>query len=431
MKIFILSPYIPYPLDSGGNISQFAVLEELQNSVQITFCSAVYSEIDFEKIIHLKNILSKINFEIIDLRGTPTIEKNNFFTKYRALKRKLKSGLKTAFKKKEIEKIDSFNKNDDFDESYLTNPINIKSYTFFNKLSEILLRGSYDIYQLEFFDYLDLVNLLPENSLKVFVHHEIRFKRLEKSAQISSKNILYTKYITDISKFNELNLLNSFNSVITFSPIDKAFLEGNLSNKIVSIPFPILDKEFLANNNETSFNKIIFVGGENHFPNQNGVLWFIKNCFEAIWEKHKLPFYIIGAWNEETKLKYESNNKIIFTGFVEDITVFSKKSISISPIFIGSGIRTKILYAMANKTPIVCTSVGAEGIPIINGEHVLVADSIIEFINSIDAFLTNSTLAHKLINNSFYLAKSLYTQQHIAKQRIELYQNLISSSKNI
>ncbi len=81
-------------------------------------------------------------------------------------------------------------------------------------------------------------------------------------------------------------------------------------------------------------------------PNYDAVKWYVENIAYDIYKETNLKTHIVGKWNE-AQITSLSSEAVVFEGFVEDLKLFSRKSLSISPVRIGSGIRTKILYAMA------------------------------------------------------------------------------------
>ena len=75
------------------------------------------------------------------------------------------------------------------------------------------------------------------------------------------------------------------------------------------------------------------------------------------------------------------------------------------PLRLGSGIRTKILYAMAHGTPIISTSIGCEGLGITHLKEIIISNSNVEFAKSIINLVKNTSLREKLAVNAQNLAK--------------------------
>lgn len=421
MKIFILTHCIPYPLNAGGNISQFAILEKLQFQVDITLCFKIRTNEEWIAYEGLKAKLVNVNIVPFDERVKPLQ-----ISRLNRIKKLIKKVLNFIFTSNKDKTTNlSFASQDDFDLNYRITPCEPKSYGFCAFLSTIFNAYEFDIYQIEFYELVDLVNLLPSNKATVFVHHEIRYQRLYTAIKTSLKNNDYKNYIIQIVKDFELRQLSKFSNIITFSKNDFDILLRDISNdKLTTIPFPVRDIAF-DDFSVTSITKIVFVGGEEHWPNAEGIKWFLDYCFENIFEKTKLPLHIIGKWSEVFIKQYASDNKIIFPGFVDDLVVFSKDAISISPIRIGSGIRTKILYAMACKSPIVTTTIGVEGIDIKHNQHLMIADTPDDFVNSVVVVFTNLSTANKLANSAYQYVFENFRQDVIIEMRIDLYRKLI------
>ena len=316
---------------------------------------------------------------------------------------------------------------DEFDLPYRLQPIYLKNKTFIESLSNIIEDKIYKIIQIEFFEFLELINFIPLTSKTVFVHHEIRFERLLKSSKIDNANKSFNKYIVNTIKSVELNMLSKYNTIITFSEYDKNLLSSLLDRNIEAIPFPVLKEEFNFSIIDLKIDKLIFIGSDQHYPNKDGVDWFIRDVYDEIWKIYQLPFYIIGKWSVEMKAKYKHDKRIIFVGFVENLSPYYKNSISIVPVRIVSGIRAKILYAMANRSPVISSKNGVEGIELHEGVHFLQADSRNEFLAAIKKLFENCTLIKNITDNAFDYVLKNYHPDVIVKKRLELYAKLINN----
>ena len=91
------------------------------------------------------------------------------------------------------------------------------------------------------------------------------------------------------------------------------------------------------------------------------------------------------------------------------------------PLFAGSGMRIKIVEAMARSKAVITTSIGAEGIGAINNEHLLIADDNKEMKSAIRKVLENYDFFIKLEENSYTLAKQHFSNEKIAEGLLEFY----------
>lgn len=112
---------------------------------------------------------------------------------------------------------------------------------------------------------------------------------------------------------------------------------------------------------------LLFVGGFAHPPNVDAVLWFARVIYPLIREKAEILFYVVGSKVTEEILALEKpGNGIIIKGFVSEeelARLYRSCRIVVVPLRYGAGVKGKVIEAVYNGTPIVTTSIGAEGIP--------------------------------------------------------------------
>ena len=153
-----------------------------------------------------------------------------------------------------------------------------------------------------------------------------------------------------------------------------------------------------------------------------GVEWFINNCLGSLRKKEPtIEFRIIGNWSETTVKKYSSQPYIHFCGFVDDLQATLQNTVMIVPIMIGSGIRMKILEAASMGVPFVTTTVGVEGIPFVNGEECIIADTPNEFVNGILKICDNKN-SLLFTQKAYKKYKSLYSLESLKQSRKSVYE---------
>jgi glycosyltransferase involved in cell wall biosynthesis len=158
-------------------------------------------------------------------------------------------------------------------------------------------------------------------------------------------------------------------------------------------------------------------------PNQEGLVWFLDNCWNEIHKKYPdLKFYVAGrnapSWLQK---KLEAPN-VIFKGEVADAYEFmNSKSIMIVPLYSGSGMRIKIIEGMALGKPIVSTKVGTEGIATTSGKNIIVADDAKIFINSIYELIENREYFDSISKNAIEFIHKNFDNLTTASTLVEFY----------
>ncbi|MBS0612592.1 MAG: glycosyltransferase [Proteobacteria bacterium] len=146
-------------------------------------------------------------------------------------------------------------------------------------------------------------------------------------------------------------------------------------------------------------NELVFVGSMDWLPNQDGISWFIESIFPEL--RRRVPgvrLLVVGRTPPaELRALAERVGDVEVTGTVDDVRPYlARAAISIVPLRIGGGTRLKIYEAMAMGAPIVSTRVGAEGLPLQHGEHLLLADSPQEQVTAIESLLRDAHAASEL-----------------------------------
>ena len=94
------------------------------------------------------------------------------------------------------------------------------------------------------------------------------------------------------------------------------------------------------------------------------------------------------------------------------------------PLFSGSGMRVKIVEGMALEKVIITTSIGTEGIESGNGENIIVADTLDDFIKAIDFIIENKDESYRIGRNARAFINRHYDNRKIAEDLMLFYNNL-------
>lgn len=170
-------------------------------------------------------------------------------------------------------------------------------------------------------------------------------------------------------------------------------------------------------------NELIFMGNLKVAANIDSLDMIIRNVLPLL--DFDYTFHVIGSVSDELKNNY-SDERIVFHGRVDDVRPLIKSSkVFLSPIAYGTGIKTKILEAMAMGSLVVTNSVGAEGIDAINDVHFYVRDTYAEIANTVNKLIHESDV--QVGSNAQALIHEKYSWNEIYK---DLYAVVIGDKKN-
>lgn len=388
-RLLIVTSFLPFPLSHGGAVSQYFFIDRLKKEFDLFFLVIANSKEKIEQIKRFEQI-ENIKVFYLEPNKLSLFDKFKNFINYR---------LSKLFRLQKIDEKKMFDKN-----KYL-----IKS------LKKIIKQCEIDIIQIEFFHLLYLIKYLPQNKKRIFIHHEVRFKANKKNE--SNEEYEYNKKV-------EISLLKKYEKVVVFNDDDFLILKTSEieQNKIVNSPFGIPNKLIFHKNISSTFEKFIFVGAGFHVPNLEGLKWFLNEIYlpnynEISWEVH-----IVGIWREDFKENYKKFNKIKFLGFVDDLGGVFENSVLLNPILSGSGIRTKVLEAFANKVPVISTPIGAEGLySETEHNHLMIFENEKDFLKIFENNFSNNNLA-EISEKGFEYYQKYFNEELLLQKRLSVYE---------
>lgn len=237
-------------------------------------------------------------------------------------------------------------------------------------------------------------------------------------------NFLKRTYLRFLAKRIKRFELQSMNQADLFIPVSQTDLDifQREGCKLHAIAIPtgyVFDNLPELNiNNET--NSVAFIGGMDWLPNREGVEWFLNEVWARVLvEIPDAQFYLAGR-NFPDDLKKRTDKGVHVVGEVENAQEFvNAHAVAIVPLFAGSGMRVKIVEAMALSRAIVSTSIGAESLAYTNGKNILIADTAETFSEAIIRILKDTQKRVDLGKQARQLILEKYDNRAISKAIID------------
>ncbi|WP_138496197.1 glycosyltransferase [Paenibacillus pinistramenti] len=221
----------------------------------------------------------------------------------------------------------------------------------------------------------------------IYFGHDLHFLREMRNYELT-KNPNLIKSSEEWKKI-EFSLFNDADVIHVVGSYEQSFLQKEFANKpIRNIPLFPYEQLYAEDHDIETFDSrkdLLFVGGFNHTPNYDGILWFLNEVFNEI--KKQLPdvkLYIVGS-NPPEDLKARSTDDVIVTGFVSDEELeryYNRSRLVIVPLRYGAGVKGKLVEALYYQVPVITTSIGSEGLE--EPEKVMtIADDAQKFAHSV------------------------------------------------
>lgn len=144
---------------------------------------------------------------------------------------------------------------------------------------------------------------------------------------------------------------------------------------------------------------LVFTGSMDWMPNEDGIRWFIESVLPRIHQRLPQVTLTVVGRNPPSAIRLlaERDARVRITGTVPDVRPFLERAaMSIVPLRVGGGTRLKIFEAMAMERPVVSTTIGAEGLDVENGRHVVLADEANAFADAVVGLLSDPARAGSL-----------------------------------
>lgn len=395
MNILMLTPYLPYPLFSGGQIRTYNLLKNLSKKHTITLFALIKSESERKYIPELEKYCTKV--VVFKRTERPFTLKNIFRTGFSA-----------------------------FPFLVIRNLVDEVRYA----VEKELQNTSYDLIHAETF-YM-MPNIPKTKTPVLLVEQTVEYLGYLSYAKSSKlwplKPFLYAD-IYKLRKWEEFFWRNC-SRLVTMSQEDKKYiLETTTGVQKIDVVANGVDVEYFKQTKKElpKDPTVLFVGTFRWLPNIEAVRVLVHSVWPLI--HAKLPnakLKIVGnSPTDEVYKMAEDDESISVVGEVKDIRdAYAKAHVLVAPVFSGKGTRYKVLEAMATKTPVVGSALAVEGIQVEQGKDVLVGNTVEELAEKTVMLLSNDALQKKLATNGENSVFRQYNWKHISERLDMIYKEV-------
>jgi GT2 family glycosyltransferase/glycosyltransferase involved in cell wall biosynthesis len=202
---------------------------------------------------------------------------------------------------------------------------------------------------------------------------DLHFLRLEREAAV-----LGTDAARDAAarmKAMELELIRRVDCTITHSTFERDLLVREVPDAPVVV-WPFMFEFHGTDAGFAGRRDIVFLGGYRHGPNIDAAQFFAREVMPLITAERPGARFIVAGANPGAEVQALESNSVVVTGMVDDLRkVFDTSILFVCPLRFGAGTKGKISTAMSYGLPVVSTTCGAEGMELVEGEEVLIADT--------------------------------------------------------
>mgnify|MGYP002525254728 CR=1 FL=1 len=373
MKIFVLLPRIPYPLEKGDKLRAFNQIKQLAKHNEIVLCAL--------------NDSPKVSEQDAFRALQPYCQSISFI---KITKPQILLGLARAFCK----------------------GLPMQCGYFFNrkaakKIDALIAKHKPNIL---YGQLLRVAEYIRQKDLpKAIDYQDIFSYGMKRRADIAS---FVTRPVFNMEyrrlKRYEAAIFDDFDVKTIISEPDRALFPHEKRNEILIIPNGV-DHDFFKPMEREKKYDLVFTGNMSYPPNVNAVEYLADEIMPIVWKTlPETTLYIAGA-TPDPKVKKAASNKIIVSGWLDDIRdAYAQSRVFIAPMRIGTGLQNKLLEAMSMRLPAITSPLANASLGAKPNEEILIGSNAEEMAQNIITLLSDTQKAEQIAQAGFDFTNRVY-----------------------
>lgn len=373
MKIFVLLPRIPYPLEKGDKLRAFNQIKQLAKRNEIVLCAL--------------NDNAKVNEQDAFRALQPYCQSINFI---RINKLQILLGLVRAFFK----------------------GLPMQCGYFYNRkaakrIDKLIQKHKPDMLYGQLLRVAEYIR--HKDIPKAIDYQDIFSYGMKRRADIASP---FTRPVFNMEYHRlcryEAAIFEDFDIKTIISEPDRELFPHEQRDEILIIPNGV-DHEFFKPQDREKKYDLVFTGNMSYPPNVNAVEYLANEILPIVWKSlPETTLYIAGA-TPDPKVKKAASEKIIVSGWLDDIrNAYAQSRVFIAPMRIGTGLQNKLLEAMSMRLPAITSPLANASLGAKPNEEILIGSNAEEMAKNIITLLTDAQKAEQIAQAGFEFTNRVY-----------------------
>ncbi len=373
MKIFVLLPRIPFPLEKGDKLRAFNQIKQLAKHNEIVLCAL--------------NDNAKVSEQDAFRALQPYCQSINFI---RINKLQIILGLVRAFFKGLPMQCGYF--------------YNLKAA---KKINALMAKHKPEMLYGQLLRTAEYIR--HKDIPKAIDYQDIFSYGMKRRADIASfvTRPIYNMEYRRLARY-EAAIFDNFNVRTIISEPDRKLFPHEKRDEILIIPNGVDHDFFKPMEHEKKYD-LVFTGNMSYPPNVNAVDYLANEILPIVWKsRHETTLYIAGA-TPDPKVKKAASDKIIVSGWLDDIRdAYAQSRVFIAPMRIGTGLQNKLLEAMSMRLPAITSPLANASLGAKPNEEILIGSNAQEMAQNIITLLTDTEKAEQIAQAGFDFTNRVY-----------------------
>ena len=373
MKIFVLLPRIPFPLEKGDKLRAFNQIKQLAKHNEIVLCAL--------------NDNAKVSEQDAFRALQPYCQSINFI---RFNKLQILLGLVRAFFK----------------------GLPMQCGYFYNrkaakKVNALIAKHKPDMLYGQLLRVAEYIR--HKDIPKAIDYQDIFSYGMKRRADIASfiTRPIYNMEYRRLARY-EAAIFDDFDVRTIISEPDRKLFPHEKRDEILIIPNGV-DHDFFKPMEREKKYDLVFTGNMSYPPNVNAVEYLANEILPIVWKtRPETTLYIAGA-TPDPKVKKAASDKIIVSGWLDDIRdAYAQSRVFIAPMRIGTGLQNKLLEAMSMRLPAITSPLANASLGAKPDEEILIGNNAQEMAQNIITLLTDTEKAEQIAQAGFDFTNRVY-----------------------
>ena len=374
MKIFVLLPRIPWPLEKGDKLRAFNQIKQLAKNNEVVLCA-----LNTDKKVRKEDAFKALQPHCISVTFIDISKLSILINIIKAFFKGLPLQCGYFYNAKAHKKIRNI----------------IKKHKPDMLFGQLLRVAEY---------------IRHENTSKTIDYQDVFSMGMKRRCDIAP---FYMKPFFNMEyrrlKRYEHDIFDDFDVKTIISLPDREHIDHPKKDEILIVPNGVDHEYYTPRECEKKYD-IVFTGNMSYAPNVNAVEYLANYILPLVWKK--LPdakMYIAGA-TPDPRVKKVASDRIIISGWLDDMRdAYAQSRIFIAPMRIGTGLQNKLLEAMAMRLPCITTSLANNSLLASEEKNeILVGDNEQELAEHIITLLTNKDKADEIAQNGYDFVHRVY-----------------------
>ena len=390
MKILVVLPLFPYPLEKGDKLRAFYQIRELSKHNEVYLFCVSHTKVPPESIEKLTPYCRDIKVvHSPRLVNYKNVLRNYLYTK------SLQIGYWDSLKARR-----SYKK---FEKQVVPDVI----YSQMVRTMTLVSRSPIP----KVMDFQDALSMNTE-------------RRMEKSRGLWHY-ILHFEF--KMLRSTEYNSFRIFDALTIISETDSEAIPHRKNGDIIVVPNGVDFEYFKPLEREKEYD-IVFCGNMRYEPNVYASQYLVKEVMPIVWQEFPQAKLLLAGAYPKNKVSHLASKLVTVSGYVDDIREsYASARIFAAPMQTGSGLQNKLLEAMAMKLPCVTTSIANDSLRAQEGKDVLIGNTPYEFAEHLIALLRDQQLRDQLAENGYAFVCDNYSWDAAGEKLEGVLQNVVNA----